>query len=369
MSARPTPRQDAPNLGMRPTTFENPMGIDGFEFVEFAAPADSGVDLHDLFRRMGFGAVRRHRARPITLYRQGGVNFLVNEDPDGFAAGFARRHGPCACGFAIRFRKPAAWVQEQVLARGGERVAGEASRAVERPVVAGIGGAMLYLVDDYGEGGDVYAGFEPVPGADPNPTGFGLTFIDHLTHNLHFGNMEKWADYYEKLFNFREIRYFDIKGAKTGLVSKAMTAPDGVVRIPLNESPEPKSQINEYLDEYHGEGIQHIACFTEDIYATVEAMHAAGVAFLDTPDAYYEVIDERIPGHGEDVARLKKNRILIDADPETHKKLLLQIFTQNCIGPIFFEIIQRKGNEGFGEGNFQALFESIERDQMRRGVL
>ncbi len=256
-----------------------------------------------------------------------------------------------------------------MLARGGERIAREATRAVQRPVVAGIGGAMLYLVDRYGESGDVYADFEPIPGADLNPIGFGLTFIDHLTHNLYFGNMETWAGYYERLFNFREIRYFDIKGAKTGLISKAMTAPDGIVRIPLNESSDPKSQINEYLDEYKGEGIQHIACFTDDIYATVEAMRSQGIAFLDTPDTYYEVIDQRIPGHGEDVPRLRGNRILIDADPDTGKKLLLQIFTQNCIGPIFFEIIQRKGNEGFGEGNFQALFESIERDQMRRGVL
>ena len=201
------------------------------------------------------------------------------------------------------------------------------------------------------------------------PKGFGLTFIDHLTHNVYFGNMSKWADYYERLFQFREIRYFDIKGAKTGLLSKAMSAPDGMVRIPLNESPDPKSQINEYILAYRGEGIQHIACFTDDIYATVEAMRAAGVEFLDTPNAYYDVIDERIPNHGEDVARMRKNRILIDADPETKKKLLLQIFTQNAIGPIFFEIIQRKGNVGFGEGNFQALFESIEREQMKRGVL
>jgi len=181
--------------------------------------------------------------------------------------------------------------------------------------------------------------------------------------------MAKWADYYERLFQFREIRYFDIKGAKTGLLSKAMTAPDGMVRIPLNESPDPKSQINEYLEQYNGEGIQHIACFTDDIYATVEAMRARGIQFLDTPNAYYSVIDERIPGHAEDVARMQANRILIDADKETKQKLLLQIFTKNCVGPIFFEIIQRKGNTGFGEGNFQALFESIEREQMERGVL
>ena len=361
-----------PNLGMKPTTFANPMGIDGFEFVEFAAPDRAGFDgLHALFRRMGFTAVLRHRTRPITVYRQGGVNFLVNEDPDSFAADFAKAHGPCACGFAIRFGKPGREVLDTVLGNGGEAIAHKAaSRAVDAPVVKGIGDCMLYLVDRYGEAGSVYdADYVAIEGGDRNPAGFGLTFIDHLTHNLYFGNMAKWSDYYERLFNFREIRYFDIKGVKTGLVSKAMTAPDGIVRIPLNESSDPKSQINEYLDAYHGEGIQHIACFTDDIYATVEAMRAAGVEFLDTPDTYFDVIDARVPNHGEDVPRLRANKILIDADMETKQRKLLQIFTQNNIGPIFFEIIQRKGNEGFGEGNFQALFESIERDQMKRGVL
>ncbi len=362
------PQSSAPNLGMQPTTFENPMGIHGFEFVEYAVPHDSSVDLHALFRSLGFTAVMRHRTRAITVYRQGGVNFLVNEDPDSFAADFAAQHGPCAAGFAIRFDTPVEDVFETVLGNGGEAITHKAdSRAIDVPVVKGIGDCMLYLVPS---DGDAYAAdFEPIPGVEQQPAGFGLTFIDHLTHNLYFGNMEKWSDYYERLFNFREIRYFDIKGAKTGLVSKAMTAPDGIVRIPLNESSDPKSQINEYLDAYKGEGIQHIACFTDDIYATVEAMRAQGVEFLHTPDTYFDVIDARIPDHGEDVPRLRANKILIDADPETKTRKLLQIFTQNCIGPIFFEIIQRKGNEGFGEGNFQALFESIERDQMKRGVL
>ncbi len=359
----------SPNLGMQVTTFDNPMGIHGFEFVEFAAPPERSQSLHQLFQRMGFSAVRKHRQRRITLYRQGAVNFLINDDPDSYAAEFARAHGPSACGFAVRFDQPADVVQQNALARGGQRIAGESSRAINRPVISGIGGAMLYLVDDYHHIDRVYSQFEPIAGAEQNPQGFGLTFIDHLTHNLYFGNMEKWADYYEKLFNFREIRYFDIQGVKTGLVSKAMTAPDGIVRIPLNESSDPKSQINEYLDEYHGEGIQHIACFTDDIYSTVEKMRASGVEFLHTPESYFDVVDQRIPDHGEDLPRLRKNKILIDADPETKQRKLLQIFTQNAIGPIFFEIIQRKGNEGFGEGNFQALFESIERDQIRRGVL
>lgn len=361
-----------PNLGMQPTTFENPMGIDGFEFVEYAAPPEQAGHLHDYFRRLGFVQVARHRSRAISTYRQGDCTFLINEDPDSFAARFAREHGPSACGFAIRFRKLAEWVRVQALKNGAEPfpLEDELTKAVAAPVIKGIGGCMLYLVDRYDATGTIHdPDYEWLPGAEKMPRGFGLTFIDHLTHNLYPGNMEKWADYYERLFNFREIRYFDIKGAKTGLLSKAMTAPDGMVRIPLNESRDPKSQINEYLEQYKGEGIQHIALFTDDIYATVEQMRAAGIAFLDTPDTYFEVIDQRIPNHGEDVARLQANRILIDADPETKTRKLLQIFTQNALGPIFFEIIQRKGNEGFGEGNFQALFESIERDQMRRGVL
>jgi 4-hydroxyphenylpyruvate dioxygenase len=355
-----------PNLGMHVTTFENPMGINGFEFVEFAAP-DASL-LHVLFKRMGFSAVMKHKSRAITVYRQGGVNFLVNEDPDSFAATFAKEHGPCACGFAIRFKNPVNEVFTGVLGNGGEAIVEqEASKVVQTPVVKGIGDCMLYLVQD---GKDIYADdFVAIEGANQNPIGFGLTFIDHLTHNLYFGNMQKWSDYYERLFNFREIRYFDIKGLKTGLVSKAMTAPDGIVRIPLNESSDPKSQINEYLDAYHGEGIQHIACFTDDIYSTIETMRAQGVEFLDTPSSYFDVLDERIPNHGEDVPRLAKNKILMDADLETKQRKLLQIFTTNAVGPIFFEIIQRKGNEGFGEGNFQALFESIERDQIKRGVL
>lgn len=345
-------------------TFDNPLGINGFCFVEFAAPDAS--QLHTLFRRMGFSAVAKHKLKAITLYRQGKVNYLVNEQADSFASNFATAHGPSACGFAI-FVSQADQCLQEVLKRGAELMPDSAhTRVTDAPVIKGIGDCMLYLISD---GSDPFADYVPIVGVSQSPTGFGLTFIDHLTHNVYFGNMSKWADYYERLFGFREIRYFDIKGAKTGLVSKAMTAPDGMVRIPLNESNDPKSQINEYLDQYKGEGIQHIACFTDNIYETVESMRATGVSFLNTPDTYFDVIDMRIPNHGEDVARMAKNRILIDADSETKQQKLLQIFTETNIGPIFFEIIQRKGNEGFGEGNFKALFESIERDQMRRGVL
>ncbi len=269
-------------------------------------------------------------------------------------------------------KKLAEWARVQALKNGAESfdAADELTKAVAAPVIKGIGGCMLYIVDRYDDQGTIHdPDYEYLPGVDLMPKGFGLTFIDHLTHNLYHGNMAKWADYYERLFNFREIRYFDIKGAKTGLLSKAMTAPDDKIRIPLNESQDEHSQIEEFLREYRGEGIQHLALATDDIFATVDRLRANGIRFQDTNDSYFDLIDKRLPGHGHDVEEMRKRRILIDGAPETGGGLLLQIFTENMVGPIFFEIIQRKGNEGFGEGNFQALFESIERDQMKRGVL
>ncbi|MGH8402467.1 MAG: 4-hydroxyphenylpyruvate dioxygenase [Gammaproteobacteria bacterium] len=347
--------------------YDNPMGTDGFEFVEYAAP-DPKL-LHTLFRNMGFSPVAKHHKRAITLYRQNDINFLVNEEPDSFATDFAKKHGPCAVGFAVRVKD-----KKQAFARALDKGAKKnthkpGTAALDTAMIEGIGGSILYMVDGY-EDGDIYAAeYDYAKGVDRHPEGVGLTYIDHLTHNVNQGEMNTWAGYYERLFNFHEIRYFDIKGMKTGLFSRAMTSPDGKVRIPLNESADDKSQIAEYLRQYHGEGIQHVALFTDNIYDTVETMKRNQVKFLDTPDAYYEMVDERVPNHGEDLARMRKNKILIDADMEDRSKQLLQIFTQNCIGPIFFEIIQRKGNEGFGEGNFRALFLAIERDQMKRGVL
>jgi 4-hydroxyphenylpyruvate dioxygenase len=344
------------------------MGTDGFEFIEFTAPEPKL--LHDLFKRMGFIPIAKHRQRDITLYRQNEVNFLVNGAPDSFAADFAAKHGPSACGFAIRVRDAEA-AQARALEHGAKRVAKADTAALDTPAIEGIGGSMLYLVDQYGDKSTYAADYEALDGqgVDAKPPGVGLSYIDHLTHNVGKGEMDTWADYYERLFNFQEIRYFDIKGKQTGLTSRAMTSPDGKVRIPLNESADDKSQIAEFLRDYNGEGIQHIALFTDNIYTTIESMRDNGVRFLDTPDTYYAMVDERVPNHGEDLERMQRDGILIDADEETRKRLLLQIFTENVIGPIFFEIIQRKGNEGFGEGNFRALFEAIERDQERRGVL
>jgi 4-hydroxyphenylpyruvate dioxygenase len=342
----------------------NPLGVQQFEFIEFAAP-DPAL-LHDLFRKLGFAAVARHKSKPVTLYRQGDINFLVNETPDSFASEFAAAHGPACTGFALRVADPSKAHQSAIANGAAEVSVKPETLALDAPCIAGIGDSVLYLTRGIE---DVDKHFDFDPAVERNPRGVGLTFIDHLTHNVYNGNMGQWAGFYEKLFGFFEVKYFDIKGAQTGLRSKAMTAPNGNISIPINESENPKSQINEYLDEYKGEGVQHIALYTETIYETVEALRANGIEFLETPDTYFDVIDQRIPNHGEDVERMRKNKILIDADLNDADKQLLQIFTQTNIGPIFFEVIQRKGNEGFGEGNFQALFEAIERDQQKRGVL
>ncbi len=346
----------------------NPMGTDGFEFVEYTAPDTRA--LARVFESLDFVAVARHRSKKVTLYRQGDVNFIVNAEPDSFAQAFARVHGPSACAMAFRV-KDAAAAFRRALALGAKPFQGKVGpMELNIPAIEGIGGSLIYLVDRYGAAGSIYdIDFRWLSGAERQPKGAGLDYIDHLTHNVHRGRMEMWARFYEKLFNFKEVRYFDIEGKLTGLRSKAMTSPCGKIRIPINESSDDKSQIEEFLHLYKGEGIQHIALGAGDIYGTVERLRRRKVKFLNTPDTYYELVDKRLPGHGENVARLKKNRILIDGAPTREGGRLLQIFTDAMIGPIFFEIIQRKGDEGFGEGNFKALFESMELDQIRRGAL
>ncbi|MCX7055060.1 MAG: 4-hydroxyphenylpyruvate dioxygenase [Proteobacteria bacterium] len=344
--------------------FENPMGTDGFEFVEYTAP-DPEL-LRSLFERMGFPVAARHRSKNVTLHKQGDVNFIINAEPGSFGQRFAQQHGPSACAMAFRV-KDAAKAFKRAVDLGAKPVQNAVGpMELNIPAIEGIGGSQVYLVDRYGESTIYDVDFVPVPDSGTLRT-TGLTVIDHLTHNVHRGNMARWAGFYEQLFNFREIRYFDIEGKKTGLFSKAMTSPCGKIRIPINESQDDKSQIEEYLREYQGEGIQHIALHTSDIYATVDALRANGIQFQDTPATYYEGVPARVEGHREAVEELSKRGILIDGSAKDG--ILLQIFTTNVIGPIFFEVIQRKGNEGFGEGNFRALFESIELDQERRGVI
>jgi 4-hydroxyphenylpyruvate dioxygenase len=347
--------------------FDNPLGTDGFEFVEFTAAEPER--LRELFERMGFRAVARHRSKDVLRFAQGDINFILNMEPTGQPADFRQAHGPSANAMAFRVRD-AARALRLAVERGARPVSGPVGpMELNIPAIEGIGGANLYLVDRYGAQAIYDVDFVPLAQPSAPAADVGLTYIDHLTHNVHRGQMAHWADFYERIFNFREIRYFDIEGAQTGLLSKAMTSPCGKIRIPLNESRDEHSQIEEFLRDYKGEGIQHIALGTADIFAAVETMVARGLAFQDTPDTYYDRLDARVPGHGENLARLRADRILLDGAPTAGQGLLLQIFTRNMIGPIFFEVIQRKGNEGFGEGNFKALFESIEADQIRRGVL
>jgi 4-hydroxyphenylpyruvate dioxygenase len=341
----------------------NPGGTDGFEFVEYTAPDTRS--LAELFERMGFSPVARHRSKDVVLYRQGDINFILNHEPHSFAQAFARVHGPSVCAFGIRVRDAQAALQ-RALALGAKPYYGPVGPGeLTIPAIRGIGGSLIYLVDRYGDTTIYDVDFVPVD-VPPVPSA-GLTAVDHLTHNVHRGRMDQWARFYEQLFGFREIRYFDIHGVATGLKSRAMASPCGKIRIPINESADDRSQVEEYLAAYRGEGIQHIALATGDIYASVGRLQARGIRFLEVPGTYYDALDERLPGHGEDLERLRRDGILIDGSPQ--EGWLLQIFTETVIGPIFFELIQRKGNEGFGEGNFRALFEAMEREQMRRGAL
>jgi 4-hydroxyphenylpyruvate dioxygenase len=353
-------------------SFDNPMGLKGFEFVEFASPEPKVLE--PLFEQMGFTLVARHRSKAVVLYRQGNANFIVNREPKSLADYFAAEHGPCACGLAFRVAD-----SHKAYARALELGAQPMDMPtgpmeLRLPAIKGIGGAPLYLIDRFEDGKSIYdIDFEFVEGVDRHPRGHGLEVIDHLTHNVYRGRMAFWADFYEKIFNFREIRYFDIKGEYTGLASRAMSAPDGLIRIPLNEeASKATGQIEEFLMKFNGEGIQHIALRTGDLCASVDALRRAGVPLMSAPnDIYYEMLAERLPGHGVPVGELKSRGILLDGSTSdgAAPRLLLQIFSEALFGPVFFEFIERRDDEGFGEGNFKALFESLERDQIRRGTL
>lgn len=352
--------------------FDNPMGLAGFEFVEFASPAPNVLE--PLFERMGFSLVARHRSKDVLLYRQGDINFIVNREPRSLAGYFAAEHGPSACALAFRVRDSHK-AYARALELGAQPIeVPTGPMELRLPAIKGIGGAALYLIDRYEDGKSIYdIDFEFLPGVDRHPHGHGLKVIDHLTHNVYRGRMAFWGAFYERLFNFREIRFFDIKGEYTGLTSRAMTAPDGLIRIPLNEESGKggTGQIEEFLMQFSGEGIQHIALLTDDLIGTVDSLQMAGIPLMTAPnDVYYEMLEERVPGHGEPVKELQTRGILLDGSTAGgQNKLLLQIFSETLLGPVFFEFIQRKADEGFGEGNFKALFESLERDQIRRGAL
>ncbi len=350
--------------------FENPMGLDGFEFVEFAS-TERGF-LEPIFETMGFSLVAKHRSKDTVLYRQGDINFIINYEPKSDAHYFAEEHGPSACGMAFRV-KDAQLAYQRALDLGAQPIEiPTGPMELRLPAIKGIGGAPLYLIDRYKDGSSIYdIDFEFVDDVDRHPEGCGFKVIDHLTHNVYRGRMDFWAGFYEKIFNFREIRYFDIKGEYTGLLSKAMTAPDGRIRIPLNEEASQGGQIEEFLMAYNGEGIQHIAFSCDNLLEAWDKLKQRGVKFMTAPPStYYDMLEERLPGHGEPIDELQARGILLDGSTEGDEpRLLLQIFSDTVVGPVFFEFIQRKDDDGFGEGNFKALFESIERDQVERGVI
>ncbi len=349
---------------MNESIAKNPCGLDGFAFLEFSSPDKTLLDKQ--FTAMGFQITATHKHQNISLYQQDNIQFIVNAATDGQPQEHARLHGPgaCAMGFRVNNVKQA---YDHAIKHGATPFQDSEHANHGLLAIQAIGGSVIYFVDDNHQ--PFANDWQSKPSAPQAKESCGLSFIDHLTHNVYRGNMDKWARFYETIFNFREIRFFNIVGQKTGLVSRALSSPCGKIKIPLNESKDDQSQIEEFLHDYHGEGIQHIALSTNDIYTTVNKLRQQGVTFLDVPETYYEMIDQRIPWQKEPLEKLQQERILIDGENDPKAGLLLQIFTENIFGPVFFEIIQRRGNQGFGEGNFQALFEAIERDQIKRGTL
>jgi 4-hydroxyphenylpyruvate dioxygenase len=346
------------------SVWPNPVGLDGIEFVEFTSPDVKALEL--LFEKFGFKKIGVHKSKDVHLYRQNDINFIINNEPQSFGDSFRRAHGPSICAMAFRV-KNADFALKETLARGARAFEGEKKGVNGKliPAIYGIGDSLIYFVDSYGSSTIYDEDFNYIT-KDISHKGMGFVRVDHLTNNVPVGGLKEWCDFYEKIFNFKERRHFDIKGKATGLVSKVMMSPCKKIVIPINEPTGPKSQIQEYLDEYHGSGIQHLAFLTDDIVSSVAAVQETGVEFLFTPDSYYELVHKRVPNFTENIEVLKKHRVLLDGDAEGY---LLQIFTKNLVGPIFIEVIQRKGHDGFGEGNFQALFDAIELDQMKRGYL
>ncbi|UWQ17493.1 4-hydroxyphenylpyruvate dioxygenase [Jannaschia sp. M317] len=350
---------------------ENPAGTDGFEFVEFAS--ETPQDLRDVFTRQGYTHVATHKTRAIEVWQQGDITYLINAEPGSHAMDFVAEHGPCAPAMGWRVAD-ADHAFAYAVSKGGKPF--EGAKSLDAPAIVGIGGSLIYFIDQYRDASPYNAEFDWI--ANAHPAGVGFHYLDHLTHNVHKGNMDVWFKFYGDLFNFREIRFFDIQGKHSGLLSRALTSPCGRIRIPINEDRGETGQIVEYLKRYNGEGIQHIAVGAKDIYESVDAIAANGVKFMPKPPAtYYPLSQDRVAGHEEPLDALEKHGILIDGEGVVEldggqgreTRILLQIFSKTCIGPIFFEFIQRKGDDGFGEGNFKALFEAIEQDQIDRGVL
>ncbi|WOI55635.1 4-hydroxyphenylpyruvate dioxygenase [Palleronia sp. LCG004] len=355
---------DAPKAEI---TESNPAGTDGFEFVEFAHEDPDA--LRETFSRMGYVHTANHKTKRIELWQQGDITYVLNDEPSSHAREFVKAHGPCAPSMAWRV-VDANHAFAHAVSKGAEAYDGP-GKTMDVPAIVGIGGSLIYFIEDYYEANPYNSEFDWISNA--HPAGVGFYYLDHLTHNVHKGNMDVWFGFYGDIFNFREIRFFDIQGKHSGLFSRALTSPCGRIRIPINEDRGETGQIVEYLKRYNGEGIQHIAVGAHDIYSSVDAIADKGVKFMPAPpETYYDMSHERVPGHDEPLDRMKRHGILIDGEGVVdggETKILLQIFSRTVIGPIFFEFIERKGDDGFGEGNFKALFESIEADQIARGVL
>lgn len=342
---------------------QNPLGLRGIEFTEFASP-DTDF-MHNVFGAFGFSELKRHATKDILYYNQRDIHFLLNREKKGFSAEFAKSHGPAICSMGWRVDN-AEQAQAEAVRRGATAAKPE-DTDLPYPAIYGIGDSLIYLIDQFGDKGSIYdTDFIDLEEKNIVPD-LGFIEIDHLTNNVYKGTMQKWADFYKEVFGFEEVRYFDIKGQKTALLSYALRSPDGSFCIPINEGKDDNNnQIDEYLNEYNGPGVQHIAFRSDDLLASLDKLDRSVIDTLDIHDDYYESVFNRVPGVTEDPARIKDHQVLVDGDENGY---LLQIFTKNLFGPIFIELIQRKENLGFGEGNFQALFESIERDQERRGVI
>jgi 4-hydroxyphenylpyruvate dioxygenase len=350
---------------MSQITAQNPIGLMGVDFIEYSGPEAQFFE--KLFKRYAFKEVGTVHGKNIKLYRQGDINYIINCEPQTFATEFAKLHGPCICATGFRVEN-AEHAFSTAVARGAKAYDGNDHQkgATPFPAIFGIGDSLIYFMDQKNQD-KLYNEIFAVLPEDKAPVGAGFTAIDHFTNNVPQGEMDKWCEFYTKILNFREARFFDIRGAKTGLLSKVMRSPCGKFSVPINEPTESKSQIQEYLDEYKGSGIQHVALLTNDIVSSLESLKNSEIQFLTPPPhSYYEMLPDRVPSVSEDLPTLEKNAILVDGDEHGY---LLQIFTKNNIGPIFYEVIQRKGHDGFGDGNFQALFDAIERDQKERGYL
>lgn len=353
---------------------KNPIGTDGFEFVEFASSEPEVLEA--LFAQMGYTKVAIHKSKAISVWRQGDINYLINAEPGSQAMQFCDTHGPCVPSMAWRVAD-ADHALKHAVALGATAYEGD-NKTLNVPAIVGIGGSLIYFIDQFNDTGSCYdSEFVWINNRDPHPEGLGFYYLDHLTHNVFRGNMDTWWHFYRDLFGFTQIHFFDIAGKMTGLVSRAITSPCGKIRIPLNESTDDKSQIETYLKKYNGEGIQHIAVGTEHLYDATDQLAERGLSFMPgPPETYYARSHERVNGHEEPIDRMQRHGILIDGEGvidtsngNRQTRILLQIFSKTVIGPIFFEFIQRKGDEGFGEGNFKALFESIEEEQLRNGEL